>query len=281
MKARLIVFLILILIITPTLAQVSIALGARLLKQGMRGTDVLTLQEGLQSIGFQLEVDGIFGPETDAIVRKFQGSQNLMQDGIVGPDTFKAFYQAIDRVLIYFVEAGDTLYDIAQQYQVSLEEIIELNGLGLTSSLIVPGQMVLVPRNDFVSTKEYVVKNGENLSVIAKKFGLSASDIASFNQIKDVNKIRAGQSLAIPVVTVTATAQALFKPDFIWPVSGPISSPYGWRPHPITNTRHFHGGIDIAVSQGTIVRAAAAGRVIEAGWMGDYGYGVVIDHGSG
>jgi murein DD-endopeptidase MepM/ murein hydrolase activator NlpD len=61
----------------------------------------------------------------------------------------------------------------------------------------------------------------------------------------------------------------------MWPVSGPVTSPFGWR------WGRMHEGIDIAVPTGTPVHAAAAGRVIIAGWMGGYGNLIVIDHGGG
>jgi murein DD-endopeptidase MepM/ murein hydrolase activator NlpD len=70
-------------------------------------------------------------------------------------------------------------------------------------------------------------------------------------------------------------------PRFVWPVRGRISSPYGWRVHPVYKNRQFHGGIDIVAPVGTSVRAAAAGKVIRSGYMGAFGYGVVIDHGRG
>jgi murein DD-endopeptidase MepM/ murein hydrolase activator NlpD len=61
----------------------------------------------------------------------------------------------------------------------------------------------------------------------------------------------------------------------IWPVSGPIASPFGWR------WGRMHEGIDIAVGTGTPIHAAAAGTVIYSGWMDGYGNFVVIDHGNG
>jgi murein DD-endopeptidase MepM/ murein hydrolase activator NlpD len=60
-----------------------------------------------------------------------------------------------------------------------------------------------------------------------------------------------------------------------WPVSGPVTSGYGMR------WGRMHEGIDIAVGDGTPVRAAAAGTVIYAGWMSGYGNLVVVDHGNG
>ena len=66
-----------------------------------------------------------------------------------------------------------------------------------------------------------------------------------------------------------------------WPVSGEITSPYGYRTHPIWGTTIYHSGIDIGVDEGTPVHAADGGTVAWSGWMGGYGYAVVIDHGNG
>jgi murein DD-endopeptidase MepM/ murein hydrolase activator NlpD len=61
----------------------------------------------------------------------------------------------------------------------------------------------------------------------------------------------------------------------IWPVNGPVVSPFGWR------WGRMHEGIDIAVGYGTPIVAAASGTVIYAGWMGGYGNLIIIDHGGG
>ncbi len=66
----------------------------------------------------------------------------------------------------------------------------------------------------------------------------------------------------------------------MWPASGPISSPFGMRNNPVTHVFILHAGIDIAVAMGTTVAAAAAGKVIVAGWDdGGCGNMIVIDHG--
>jgi murein DD-endopeptidase MepM/ murein hydrolase activator NlpD len=59
----------------------------------------------------------------------------------------------------------------------------------------------------------------------------------------------------------------------IWPVSGPITSPFGWR------WGRMHQGIDIGASTGTPIHAAAAGTVIYCGWEEGYGNFVVLDNG--
>ncbi|HEV7180248.1 MAG TPA: M23 family metallopeptidase, partial [Candidatus Baltobacteraceae bacterium] len=67
--------------------------------------------------------------------------------------------------------------------------------------------------------------------------------------------------------------------SFSWPVSGTITSPYGWRSNPFGGSPDFHPGLDIAAPAGTTVTAAASGTVILAQWYGGYGNFVMIDHG--
>ncbi len=72
-----------------------------------------------------------------------------------------------------------------------------------------------------------------------------------------------------------------FKGGLLMPVSGSISSRFGYRVHPITRIYKLHTGVDIRCPTGTSIHAAADGVVIIAGWQGAYGYTVVIDHGGG
>lgn len=73
----------------------------------------------------------------------------------------------------------------------------------------------------------------------------------------------------------SAPSAAPSSSGLIWPVSGPVTSPYGQR------WGRLHAGIDIAAGSGTPIRAAASGRVIFAGWEGGYGNYTIIDHGNG
>ena len=61
----------------------------------------------------------------------------------------------------------------------------------------------------------------------------------------------------------------------IWPVNGPVTSPYGYR------WGRLHAGIDIGVGYGTPIHAAASGTVVLAGWTGGYGNYTCLDHGGG
>ena len=68
--------------------------------------------------------------------------------------------------------------------------------------------------------------------------------------------------------SATAATNFLFFP----PVNGSVSSPFD------LNTQHY--AVDIVVSKGTPVKAAAAGRVVLASWTSDSGYVIIIDHGN-
>ncbi len=88
---------------------------------------------------------------------------------------------------------------------------------------------------------------------------------------------------AAPAATTTTTTYTTGTGSMIWPSnsSHTITSPFGYRIHPITGVSKLHTGVDIGASYGTNVLAADSGTVILAGWNGGYGNCVVISHGNG
>jgi murein DD-endopeptidase MepM/ murein hydrolase activator NlpD len=60
-----------------------------------------------------------------------------------------------------------------------------------------------------------------------------------------------------------------------------VTSGFGPREHPIDGQAHFHTGVDVRMSEGTPIRAAAGGVVRRAGERGGYGQAVEVDHGNG
>ncbi len=66
---------------------------------------------------------------------------------------------------------------------------------------------------------------------------------------------------------------------FMKPIAGPITSPFGYRTHPIFKRTIFHSGIDIGGINGGKIRAANSGKVLYSGWYGGYGKVVILDHG--
>ena len=70
-------------------------------------------------------------------------------------------------------------------------------------------------------------------------------------------------------------------PLVVRPASGPVSSPFGWRRHPVTGRTRHHDGVDLAVPLGSAVRAVASGVVRFVGHRSGYGLVVEIDHAGG
>lgn len=68
-----------------------------------------------------------------------------------------------------------------------------------------------------------------------------------------------------------------------WPLPGNtrLSSPFGYRIHPVYKTKKLHTGVDVPAAYGTKVLAAQSGTVIYSDWFGGYGKAVMIDHGGG
>jgi murein DD-endopeptidase MepM/ murein hydrolase activator NlpD len=87
------------------------------------------------------------------------------------------------------------------------------------------------------------------------------------------SQIRAAQQRA--TATTSPGSGTPSHAGFVWPVSGPVTSSFGWR------WGRMHEGIDIGVSYGTPIHAAASGTVIYCGWMEGYGNLVAVDHGNG
>ena len=101
---------------------------------------------------------------------------------------------------LYTVKRGDTLYSIAKQYNISVDELKRLNGL--TNNILQIGQTLRVPTltvPDEPMADEYIVQNGDTLSSIANRFNVSVNDLITFNDLP-TTILRVGQILRIPKI---------------------------------------------------------------------------------
>jgi murein DD-endopeptidase MepM/ murein hydrolase activator NlpD len=138
----------------------------------------------------------------------------------------------------------------------------------------------------------HVVKKGETLYRIARAYGLSAEDLAEVNGVRDPRALEVGDELFVPGATRVAEVPPAAGPEpepaprvapappgpaprLAWPLKGVVYSKFGPR------QGQHHDGIDIAAPSGTLVHAAAAGRVVYAGEQSGYGSIVILRHAGG
>ena len=139
---------------------------------------------------------------------------------------------------------------------------------------------VVLPKN---KTLTYVVKKGDTLEIIAKKFGVKKKDILALNNIKNEHLLLAGKKILIPASNIKIQAKikerVVLRPVFVSALSnlGNILVPVSGL-----NQRRIHSnnGVDISAECGSPVYAAESGIVTESydGWNGGYGNYIVIQH---
>ncbi len=100
---------------------------------------------------------------------------------------------------IYVIRAGDTIYRLAQQYSVSVDEIIAANP-GINPNRLQIGQQICIPRSSVECPgRVYVVKPGDNLYRLAQQWNVTLSAILDANpQITDPDNLSVGQNICVP-----------------------------------------------------------------------------------
>jgi len=134
---------------------------------------------------------------------------------------------------------------------------------GIVTRLVASRDALVAARSEKTTTLASIRSDRD--STLAEIDALEQQSAALEARIRE-----AQQRSSVPAVVAPSGSGVLG-----WPVSGPVTSGFGVR------WGRMHEGIDIAVGEGTPVRAAAAGTVIYAGWMSGYGNLVAVDHGNG
>lgn len=117
------------------------------------------------------------------------------------------------------------------------------------------------------------LEQGQTIEGLAKKYKTTSAQIIRDNPSV---KVVPGVTLTIRENTVRDTVSRGTTVSWHWPTTGRISSDYGWRGY-----KEYHHGIDIAIPNGTDIKAARAGKIVKAGWIGVYGLAILVDHGNG
>jgi LysM repeat protein len=162
------------------------------------------------------------------------------------------------------VAKGERLGAIAGRYGVSLEAMAKTNSLA-PPYVIYVGQVLQVPGGGGdVEQRQYVVRRGDTLSAVARRFDVAQADIAAANGIKSPYTLSIGRALEIPgVQTARAVPDAAPPPltggGFLWPVSGKVIGGFG-----VAGNGQRRNGINIAARKGTPVVASEDGVVVYA-----------------
>jgi len=191
-----------------------------------------------------------------------------------------------DQISVYVVREGDSLSQIAEMFNVSVNTIIWANDIG-RAGLIRQGQTLeILP----VTGVEYTIKSGDTVKSIATKYKGDIEEILIFNGIEDGAVLSVGDTIVVPGGQMEAPASSAGYSVIVKGTSGPSYDGYYLRP--VEGGRrsqglHGYNGIDIAASVGTPILAAASGEVVisrySAGnpWFGGYGNYIVVEHGNG
>jgi LysM repeat protein/predicted chitinase len=103
--------------------------------------------------------------------------------------------------ITYIVQPGDNLTNIANQFDMSIAEIQELNDITNPDEIQVGQELLVYGTTDGEgsppSTITYIVQSGDNLSTIALRFGMTVAEIISLNNISNPDQIQIGQELLV------------------------------------------------------------------------------------
>jgi len=169
-------------------------LGERVLARGSWGADVFTLQLHLREIGYDLAADGLYGSETESVVKAFQRDYGLPVTGRVDKATLERL--ALARVakmetMDYVVQPGDSLWAIARAFETTMELLVEINDL--PDRPLRAGETIKVP-----ALLRHEVKPGDTLWDIARKYQTDVDSIAKLNGISPDEVLRVGTVLLLP-----------------------------------------------------------------------------------
>ena len=233
---------------------------------------------------------GIGGPDPRFVLAFEPFPNGPIIEGFQDPHT-DISVKPRSEIIEYEIETGDTISSIASKFGISSDTIKWANDISNINQVKPGDKLKILP----VSGVSHVVKSGDTLESVAKKYSAEAQAILDFpfNGVPDDFSLKVGQLLIVPDGTPPEIKAPRPRPQpqylaqgpsspafsapgggtFIWPAGGQITQYFAW----------YHPGIDIANRGAPGIAASDGGVVVVAGWPDSQGYGnrVVLDHGNG
>lgn len=265
-----------------------------------------TSQDGTENASGEEAGDmaGVAQAADDGI--KYVGFSEVIQvmETYVGKDQItdkETAYQELttenQEAAIYVVQPGDYLDLIADQNDLTVDELLEMNpGIKSDEDLYYDDRLnITVPRaavqilvekqETYRETyqEDVVYEDDENMFIGETEVVQEGSpgthivtDLVTYKDDMEYEREQLEETVEVAAVAEIVKRGTKSQPTYMYPVTvWTITSNFGYR------WGRLHAGVDVGVPIGTTVRASRAGQVITAGWVGGYGNCVIIDHGDG
>ncbi len=214
-------------------------------------------------------------------LRPILASENVLVAEIGPAGTASDMDTTNTAISLYVIREGDTLSEIADMFDVTVNTILWANDLD-RNPILKPGQtLVILP----ITGIQHVVKKGDTIKTIVSRYKANLEEVLRYNDISLNSSLRVGSTVIIPDAEPTTTTKS--SPDKTTS-SKKVLSGYYLRPLSIGKKSqgiHGHNGVDLAAPVGTPIVSAAAGTVVvsrmDGGWHGGYGNYVVVSHPNG
>ncbi|MBZ4653045.1 MAG: peptidase [Peptococcaceae bacterium] len=213
---------------------------------------------------------------------------NLEKNTKVLEERLRALYEQSDVHVLEVLLNSASITDFLTRWDL-LSRIAE-NDMELIDSVKEEIEFYQAKQNQVLVKKETLVKLQADQN--EKKHQLQIASSRQKEILKDIQSDKAAIEQALDELEAESNRIAaelsklaggkyLGSGKLAWPTPGytRITSPFGWRRHPILKTNRLHTGVDIGAPQGATIVAAENGEVIEVGWRGGYGRVVMVSHG--
>ncbi len=198
---------------------------------------------------------------------------------------FQGFFILEAQTVYHTLQKGETLYSLSRQYNVTVQDLIELNGIETPENLSEGYRLIIsinssqensqnsIEKSDFSAKAHYTVQKGDTFYRIARAHNMTVNELMRLNDFSGSRILKPGDVLVVkPGSTdtvqtgseeVISSQVIVSSSDIVWPVDGVKKTLTGKL-----------RGVTIEAAESSLVQAVASGKVV---WTGPYrGFGQVV-----